>query len=114
MLSDRERHELALIEEGLRAEDRRFADGFQAGPPVRPARRWPARALLVFGAVVLAVGVLTSAEMLVMQGLVCIGGGVAWLRWQAAQAARAAIADGVPPRPGARPDGPSTGRGSIF
>jgi len=114
MLSDRERHELALIEEGLRAEDRRFADGFQARPPSRRTPRWPVRALLAFGVFVVAVGVLTSTGTLVLQGLACIGGGVGWLRWQAVQAFRAAVADGVVPRPGARPDGPATGRGSTF
>ena len=114
MLSDRERQELALIEEGLRAEDRRFADAFRSGPRARRARRWPARALLAFGVFVVVVGVLTSTATLVIQGIVCVGGGIGWMRWQAVQAARAAMADGVVPRPGARPDGPATGRGSVF
>jgi hypothetical protein len=114
MLSDRERQELALIEQRLQAEDRRFADGFQIGPRARRIRRWPTRALLVFGVFVMAVGVLTSTEMLVMQGVLCVGAAIVWMRRQAVQAARAAVADGVVPRPGARPDGPATGRGSVF
>jgi len=114
MLSDREQQELALIEEGLRAEDRRFADGFRSGPRVRRTRRWPARALLAFGVLVVVVGLLTSTATLILQGMVCVGGGIGWMRWQAFQAARAALADGAVPRPGARPDGPATGRGSIF
>lgn len=113
MLSNRELQELALIEEGLRAEDRRFAAGFEKEPARVRTRRWPARALLAFGVFVVVTGVLTSTETLVMQGLVCVAAGVGWMRWQAVRAARAAVAGGVAPRPGARPDGPPPGRGST-
>lgn len=111
MLSDREQQELARIEEALEAEDRRFADGLRKGPQIGRARRWPARALLGFGVAVLVLGALASAGMLVLQGIVLTGAGVAWVRWQAARAVRNDGATGFPARPQAHPDGPPTGRG---
>lgn len=113
MLSDRERHELTLIEEGLRSSDRRFADGFETRPkPPRGRRRW-AVALLAFGVFCAVMGVLTSTEMLVVQGLTGIAAGVGWLRWQAVRAARAVVGGDGDDRPGARPDGPPAGRGQA-
>jgi hypothetical protein len=111
MLSDREQQELARIEEALRADDRRFADSLRRGPRIGRTRRWPARALLGFGVAVLVIGVLTSAGMLVFQGILLTGAGVAWVRWLAAHGGSGDGAAGSRPRPGARPDGPPTGRG---
>jgi Flp pilus assembly protein TadB len=111
MLSDREQQELARIEAGLQAEDRRFADGLRKGPRIEATRRWPARALLGFGVLLLVVGALTSAGMLVFQGIVFTAAGVLWLRWQAARRGRSDGAAGFPVRPAGHPDGPPTGRG---
>jgi hypothetical protein len=110
MLSDREQRELARIEEGLKAEDKRFTKGLQKGPRIDRTRRWPARALLGFGIALLVIGALTSAESLIMQGILFTGVGIAWIRWLAVRSARADGADGLPARPAGRPDGP-TGRG---
>lgn len=111
MLSDREQQELARIEAALLAEDRRFADGLRKGPRIGRARRGPARALLAFGVLVIVIGVLTSAGMLVFQGIVATGAGVVWVRWQAARGGRIDGATGFPVRPANHPDGPPTGRG---
>jgi hypothetical protein len=111
MLSDREQQELARIEQALLAEDRRFAEGLRKGPRVDRTRRWPARALLAFGVFVIVIGALTSAGMLVFQGLVVTGAGVVWVRWQAARRGYSDGATGFPVRPANHPDGPPTGRG---
>lgn len=108
MLSDRERHELALIEQGLAAADRRFADSFRTGSRT-DQRRWPIRALLGFGVFVLVVAVVTGADGLFLQGLVFVGGGIAWSRWRAGRARRADEAAAPRPRGGARPDGTPPG-----
>jgi Protein of unknown function (DUF3040) len=104
MLSDRERQQLADIEQALVAGDRRLAAAFRSGaPPAGP--RWPVRALLGFGAFLLVVALLTGADGLFLQGLLCLGGGFAWRRWRSA---RSRDADGSPvsgPARGARPDG---------
>lgn len=109
MLSDREQQELARIEAALKAEDRSFADGLRTGPRIDRTRRWPARATLFFGVSLLVIGALTSAGMLVFQGIVCAAAGVLWLRWQATRRGRS---DGTtfPARPAGHPDGPPTGR----
>ena len=43
MLSDREQQELQRIEEALKADDKRFAQGLRRGPRIDKTRRWPAR-----------------------------------------------------------------------
>jgi DUF3040 family protein len=111
MLSDREQRELARIEEGLKAEDKRFGQGLRRGPRIDRTRRWPARALLGFGVALIVIGALTSAESLILQGVLFTGIGVAWVRWQAVRAARADGRGGLPARPAGRPDGPTPGRG---
>jgi hypothetical protein len=111
MLSDREQQELARIEAALKAEDRRFAEGLRKGPQIDRTRRWPARSVLAFGVFLIVIGLLTSAGMLVFQGLLATGAGVAWMRWQAARRSRGDGATGFPVRPAGRPDGPPTGRG---
>ena len=111
MLSDREQRELARIDEGLKSEDKRFAEGLRKGPRIDRTRRWPARALLGFGIALIVIGALTSADSLILQGVLCTGIGVAWVRWQAVRAARADGPGGLPARPAGRPDGPTPGRG---
>jgi hypothetical protein len=106
MLSDRERKQLADIEQALAADDRRLAATL--GPGAAGGRRWPVRALLGFGVFLLVVALLTGADGLYLQGLLCLGGGFAWLRWRAtrsragnpsadADPARRAKPDGTPP-----------------
>ena len=104
MLSDDERRELARIEESLTAEDHRLADAFRTGRRTgRQRRRWPVRALIGFGIMLLVVGLLTGTEELFLQGLLFGGAGVAWSRWRAwrGSAGPSAGAAGQPsPRPG--------------
>jgi hypothetical protein len=111
MLSDREQRELARIEEGLRAEDKRFGRGLGKGPRIDRTRRWPARSLLAFGVTLIVIGALTSAESLILQGILFTGIGIAWVRWQAVRATRADGPGGLPARPAGHPDGPTPGRG---
>ena len=79
MLSEHDRRELALIEEQLRSDDRRFADTFHAGRPgPRRDRRWARRALVGFGAFTLMVGLAAGAAGLFLQGLLVLGAGIVW------------------------------------
>jgi hypothetical protein len=111
MLSEREQRELQRIEEGLRAEDKRFGRGLRKGPRIDRTRRWPARALLGFGIALIVIGALTSAESLVLEGILFTGIAVAWIRWLAVRAARTSGPGGSPVRPAGRPDGPPPGHG---
>ena len=110
MLSDREQQELQRIEEALKADDKRFAQGLRRGPRIDKTRRWPARALLGFGIALIVIGALTSAVPLILEGILFAGIGFAWIRWQAVRAGRA-NGDGRPVRPAGRPDGPNPGFG---
>jgi hypothetical protein len=112
MLSDRELQELAAIEEGLRAGDKRFGKGLRQGPRIDRTRRWPVRSLLVFGILLIVIGALTSTESLILEGILFTGIAVAWIRWQVVRAAKAGGGGGGGvSRPANRPDGPFPGRG---
>jgi hypothetical protein len=111
MLSDREQRELQRIEEALKADDKRFAQGLRRGPQIDRTRRWPARALLGFGIALIVIGTLTGAESLILQGILFTGIAAAWIRLQVVRAARAAGPGGRPVRPAGHPDGPSPGFG---
>ena len=111
MLSDREQQELQRIEEALKADDNRLAEGLRRGPRIDRTRRWPARALLGFGIALILIGALTTAESLVLEGILFTGIAVAWIRWQTMRAARANGTGGRPVRPAGRPDGPNPGFG---
>jgi hypothetical protein len=76
MLSDHERQELAQIETGL-ADDRRLAGVLGAGRAAR-RRRWPIRALIIFGIVLLVLGVLADDGTLALEGVVICTGGFIW------------------------------------
>ena len=79
MLNEHDRRELALIEERLRSDDRRFADTFHADLPGRRRdHRWARRALVGFGAFMLMVGVAAGAAELFLQGLLAVGAGIVW------------------------------------
>ncbi len=106
MLSDREQQELQRIEEALKADDKRFAHGLRRGPRIDKTRRWPVRSLLGFGIALIVIGALTSSAPLILEGILFTGIAIAWMRWQAARAARGRGAG----RP-VRPDGPTTGFG---
>jgi hypothetical protein len=81
MLSDYERRELGLIEDGL-ADDHRLVDVLGGDRRVRHGR-WQVRALIGFGSLLLTIGIVTGAGMLVLQGLLIAGLGIAWFRWRA-------------------------------
>jgi hypothetical protein len=80
MLSDHERRELGRIEDGL-AGDRWLVDVLD-GDGRAGRRRWPIRALVCFGILLLSIGILTAGGMLVLQGLLIGGAGIAWSRWR--------------------------------
>jgi Protein of unknown function (DUF3040) len=82
MLNDHERRELALIEEGLSAEGRRWDRAFVGGGRDR-RRRWLARGLLAFGILMLVVGLLAADAPLILQGLLTGGAAILWSRWRA-------------------------------
>lgn len=108
MLSDREREELAAIEQRLTAGDGRLAAAFRSGAP--PAeRRWPIRALLGFGAFLLVIALLTGADGLFLQGLLCLGAGFGWRHWRTVRARDAGGSTAAGPPRGARPDGTPPG-----
>jgi len=108
MLSDREREQLAGIERALVAEDRRLAATLGSAAPARE-RRWLPRALLAFGVFLLVVAVLTGADGLFVQGVLCVAGAYAWRRWRTARA-RAVARGPVADRPrGAKPGGKPPG-----
>jgi hypothetical protein len=65
MLSDRERRELALIEQGL-AGDRRLASVF-AGGGAAGHRRWTVCALVGLGILMVAVGLAGADGLLTLQ-----------------------------------------------
>jgi hypothetical protein len=82
MLSDDERRELALIEQGL-GEDQGFAESF--GDGARPRRRWAVWVAIAIGVLEVATGLLAESGGLLMQGLLTVGAVVLWLRWRARQ-----------------------------
>jgi hypothetical protein len=84
MLSDHERRELALIEQGLEADPRLAAS--LGGH--RRQRRWLIRLLTGLGILLIVTGLLTSTGGLVLQGLLAVGGAVAWSRWRVWRTAR--------------------------
>ena len=88
MLSDRERRVLAMIEEGLRADEGRFVDALHATTARRDPRqhRWAVRALAGFGVLLVVLGMVTDSGGLIMQGLLFGTAGVAWSRWRSRRA----------------------------
>ena len=107
MLSDREREQLAGIEQALMAGDRRLAATFGPAAP-RRQRRWPLRALFVLAVLLLVVGALASEVGLFLQGLACLAGWFGWRQWRTRTRPRAASAPADPPRD-ARRDGTPPG-----
>lgn len=98
MLSDHEQRKLALIEAGLAADDSRFAHAF--GRRATPGRRrWPARAAMILGTLMVVVGLLAGGVPgLILQGLLIGGAGFVWSRWLAPwAAARRSRTDSVQP-----------------
>ena len=86
MLSNHERRELASIEQGLR-EDPNWRE-----PPDLPVgstwwRRWGLRLLIGFAGLVMAIGVLTAAGGLLLQGVLMMGAACGW--WLCRQVAAA-------------------------
>jgi hypothetical protein len=104
MLNEREQRVLAMIEQGLRADERRFVEAFHAAATRRDPRRyrWPYRAVLAFGILLVVVGLLTASGGLFIQGLLFGAVGVAWSRWRKGRAA-AKPRGGDPERPSLRP-----------
>ena len=80
MLSDHERRELSLIEQGL-GEDRSLAASLGRRPG--PQRRWPIRLLVCIGILLMLTGMLAGAGDLFLQGLLATSAGVGWHRWRA-------------------------------
>ncbi len=82
MLSDRERQELALIEEGLR-DDSRLVASFQDGRR-RPLHRRAGivRAAVVLGLILTVGGLILDAAAVTLQGLLLAGVSYVWWRWK--------------------------------
>jgi hypothetical protein len=110
MLNDRERRVLAMIEQDLRTDGRRFVDAFAPPEPAgeRRQRHWPVRALIGFGILLVVVGLLASAGGLFMQGLLFGTAGVAWSRSRSRRAAGQPPV-GYPDQPSHRPGQPPPG-----
>jgi len=99
MLSEREQRELALIEQGLHDDDRGFVASFRSRRSVL-RQRWPVWALVGAGLLLVLAGLLTGISSVWVEGLVVVGIGVAWSRWQAwRRTARAPKADPAQPTP---------------
>lgn len=98
MLSDHEQRKLALIEAGLTADDRRFAHAF-GRRSAAGRRRWPARAAMWLGSVMVIIGLVSGGvASLILEGLLIGGAGVVWSRWLAPRAAaRPSHGDSVQP-----------------
>jgi hypothetical protein len=110
MLNDRERRVLAMIEQGLRADECRFVDALRTSRAGRARRqhRWPIRALVGFGILLVVVGLLAASGGLLVQGLLFSTTGIAWSRWRSPRAATrppGGEPDKPSPRPGQTPPG---------
>jgi hypothetical protein len=77
MLSNHERRELARIEQGLR-EDPSWREpvALPVGSTWWP--RWGLRLLIGFAGLVLAIGILTTAGGLLLQGVLMMGAACGW------------------------------------
>ncbi len=109
MLSDHEQRKLALIEEGLAADDRRFVHAF-GRRSAAGRRRWRARAAIAFGSLMVVIGLLVGDDpSLILEGLLIGGVGVVWSRWLGSwAAARSTHGDSVqqPAKPPPESSGP--------
>jgi Protein of unknown function (DUF3040) len=82
MLSDREREELGLIEQGLR-DDSRFAASFghRRRPPLH-LRRWFVRTAVAVGLLIALCGLVVGAVGLFLQGILLAGPCCGWWLWR--------------------------------
>ncbi|HET7415869.1 MAG TPA: DUF3040 domain-containing protein [Arthrobacter sp.] len=80
-LSERERHELSMLEEQLKSEDPKLARALSTGE-VRPVAN-PLALLMALGAIVLIAGVAASAVILSLTGIMLAAAGITWRisRW---------------------------------
>jgi hypothetical protein len=87
MLSDRERQEFSLIEQGLRA-DSRFAASFpgRRRPPLH-LRPGVVRTSIAIGLLIALSGFLLGAGGLFLQGTLLAGTGYGWWLWRGKRAA---------------------------
>ena len=92
MLSERERQELALIEQNLQ-DDSRLAASFLDGrkPPLH-LRRGVVRAAVVTGLLIALSGLLLGVAELFFQGALLAGGGYGWWTWRGKRSAARWIA----------------------
>jgi hypothetical protein len=88
MLSNHERRELARIEQGLR-EDPNVREPRALPVGTSWWRRWGLRLLIGFAGFVMAVGVITAAGELVLQGVLMMGAACVWWLFRQAAAAKA-------------------------
>ena len=77
MLSNHERRELARIEQGLR-EDPSWREPVALPVGSTWWRRWGLRLLIGFAGLVMAIGVLTTAGRLLLQGVLMMGAACGW------------------------------------
>lgn len=91
MLSERERRQLATIEEDLETSDPGLS-ALLTGPGGR-RRLLYARSMVAFGVLLMVAGVLLSLDASFMQGLVLASAGASWWAWIAMPPNRAAGKD---------------------
>jgi hypothetical protein len=77
MLSNHERRELARIEQGLR-EDPEWHEPQAMTERSTRWRRWGLRLLIGFASLVLVIGVITTADDLLLQGVLMMGAACGW------------------------------------
>ncbi|WP_162144866.1 DUF3040 domain-containing protein [Arthrobacter castelli] len=81
-LSERERHELSMLEEQLKSEDPRLSRALSTGKARDPATA-PFAFLMALGAIVLIAGVAASSVILSLAGIFLAAAGITWRisRW---------------------------------
>ncbi|GAB3266841.1 DUF3040 domain-containing protein [Arthrobacter pigmenti] len=81
-LSERERHELSMLEEQLKSEDPKLAQALSAGE-LRNAATGALFFLMALGIVILIAGVAASAVILSLSGIVLVAAAITWMvsRW---------------------------------
>ncbi|HZB19014.1 MAG TPA: DUF3040 domain-containing protein [Blastococcus sp.] len=96
MLSERERQELALIEESLRDDSRLAASFLDVRKPPLHLRRRVVRAAIIAGLLIALSGLLLDAAGLVFQGALLAGGSYGWWAWRGKRSAARWIASAGP------------------
>ncbi len=96
MLTDRERQELALIEEGLRDDDRLAASFRDRRRPPPYLRRGVVRAAIAVGLLIALSGLVVGAGEVFLQGVLLAGVGYGWWAWRGKRRAARWVGSAAP------------------